>query len=127
MFKSGFFNAARAITIPAGDDSAWTNHPERRLYTRTSCKLPIALRFDDINEEIGEAANLSARGIFVVLPRKVKSGSTVELIFRLPQTIVRTPGIWLRCQAEVTRARSVQQNQFGVAAMILGYEVLRLR
>jgi len=126
MSKSGFFNAVKATTILSGD-SAWANQPERRLYTRTSCKLPIAFRFDDIYEEIGEAANLSARGIFVVLPRKVKSGSTVELIFRLPQTIVRTPGIWLRCQAEVTRARSVQQNQFGVAAMILGYEVLRLR
>ena len=126
MFKSGFFNAVKATTILSGD-SAWTNQREPRLYTRTSCKLPIAFRFDDIYEEIGEAVNLSARGIFVVLPRKVKSGSTVELIFRLPQTIVRTPGIWLRCQAEVTRARSVQQNQFGVAAMILGYEVLRLR
>ena len=126
MFKSGFFNAVKATTILSGD-SAWANQPERRLYTRTSCKLPVTLRFDGIYEEAGEAANISARGIFVVLPRKVKSGSTVELIFRLPQTIVRTPGIWLRCQAEVTRARSVQQNQFGVAAMILGYEVLRLR
>ena len=127
MFKSRFFDVGKTIAVASANSSARIYQLERRSHVRTSCKLPIALRFDDIHEEIGEAANMSARGIFVVLPRKVINGSPVELTFRLPQNIVRTPGIWLRCQAEVTRAKPVRQNQFGVAAMILDYEVLRAR
>jgi hypothetical protein len=127
MFKSRFFDVGKTITVPSANGSARIDQLERRSYVRTICKLPITLRFDDIYEEIGEAANMSARGIFVVLPTKVISGSPVELIFRLPQNIVRADGIWLRCQAEVTRAKYLHERQFGVAAMILDYEVLRAR
>ena len=111
-------NAAEAPSRPS------LSGPERRERTRVSSVLPLTVKFGGIYESAAEATNLSARGMFFALQKRLDAGTSIELVFRLPRHVIGVDGIWLRCAAEVVRVQEgLPEGKFGIAAKIIGYEV----
>jgi hypothetical protein len=100
---------------------------EKRRHLRVPSDARVTVRYGGIYEALGQAVNLSARGLFFELSRKLAPGSAVELIFRLPRAVVRAGNVWLRCQGEVVRVEEGLPNgRFRVAAKLTTYELFRV-
>ncbi len=133
MESEGFLlehrSAQRRVSPPPVDPTEATSRPslsglERRERTRLSSKLPLTVKFGGIYESAAEATNISARGMFFALQRRLEIGAAIELVFRLPRHVIGVDGIWLRCPAEVVRVQEgLPEGKFGIAAKITGYEV----
>jgi hypothetical protein len=106
--------------------------PNRRLNEHRSCirvssSLPVNVKFGGVYELLGQALDLSARGMLFQLERKLPLGSLIELVFRLPREVVGPGSIWLRCHARIVRVQSGNRpGTFRLAAVILSYEVFRV-
>jgi hypothetical protein len=98
--------------------------PERRGRTRVLSQVPLSVKFGGIYEVMTEATDISARGMFFAMERRLEIGSVVELVFRLPQRVIGVDGVWLRCPAEVVRVEeNLPDGKFGIGAKITNYEV----
>ena len=98
--------------------------PERRTRIRVLAQLPLTVKFGGVYESMAEASNVSARGMFFVLQRRLEIGAAIELVFRLPRRVIGVDGIWLRCSAQVVRVEEgLPENKFGIGAKIKSYEV----
>lgn len=98
--------------------------PERRQRTRVLSQLPLTVKFGGIYEIGAEAVNISARGMLFVLPQRLATGESIELVFRLPRRVIGVDGIWLRCPAEVMRVEEgPPEGKFRIGAKIKDYEV----
>jgi hypothetical protein len=87
-------------------------------------QLPLTVKFGGIYEDAAEATNISARGMFFALPKRLDAGTPIELVFRLPRHVIGVDGIWLRCTAEVVRVQEgLPEGKFGIAVKIRGYEI----
>ena len=118
-----------AASQPAAGQAASPQPPlpsagsERRERIRVASQLPLSVKFG-IYEAVAEAANISTRGMFLVMQRCLEMGAAIELVFRLPRRIIGVDGVWLRCQAEVVRVEEgLPDNRFGIGARISKYEV----
>ena len=98
---------------------------EHRRRTRARAHLPVSVKYGGIYEIYGNAVNISTRGMFVELPRKLDTGSVVEVVFRLPRQVIRADGVWLRGRAHVLRVEPLAEGNFGVATAIQDYQVFR--
>jgi PilZ domain len=99
---------------------------ESRSHIRVLTDVLVNVKYRGIYEALGQAINLSARGIFFALDTDLAPGSEIEVVFRLPPTIVGRGAIWLRCRAKVVRVeKGWQPGRFRVAAQLKDYDVLR--
>lgn len=70
----------------------------------------------------GYATSASA---YIYLQAKVAVGSALELVLPLPAGVADKDPIWIRCTCRVIRVEDgAPRREFGVAAMIEGYETL---
>jgi len=98
--------------------------PERRERTRVLSQVPLSVKFGGIYEVMTETTDISARGMFFAMERRLEIGTVVELVFRLPRRVIGVDGVWLRCPAEVVRVEeNLQDGKFGIGAKITDYEV----
>jgi len=101
--------------------------PERRTRIRVLTQVPLSVKFNGVYETTAEAANISARGVFFVLQNRLRVGTAIELVFRLPRRVIGVEGIWLRCPAEVVRVQEgLPEGKVGIGARIKSYEVFHV-
>jgi YbbR domain-containing protein len=98
---------------------------------RTSKRVPSKrqARVKSINgmmqELDAQTRDVSIRGVFIYLSKKVQAGSTIEVVLPLPEGVTEAQEMWVRCKCRVVRVEDTgQENGFGVAAMIEEYEPL---
>jgi len=98
---------------------------EHRRRTRARTNLPVSVKYAGMYEMHGNAVNIGTRGMLVELPRRLDTGTVVELVFRLPTQVIHADGVWLRGRAHVLRVEPLAAGNFGVATAIQDYEVFR--
>ena len=98
---------------------------------RTSKRIPSKrqARVKSINgmmqELDAQTRDVSVRGVFIYLTKKVAPGSTIEVVLPLPEGVTDAQEMWVRCKCRVVRGEDTGKTQgFGVAAMIEEYEPL---
>jgi hypothetical protein len=110
------------------------NH-ERRLMRRFDMRLPAEVRLevrsdDPQSPQPGEiqteTQNVSARGVFFYLDRRVQAGTRCEVTLTFPPHITLTDAVRVRFTARVIRSEAPLPSQrVGTAAVIENYEFLR--
>jgi hypothetical protein len=103
-------------------------YPERRTAQRFHIKLPMTVRWTSetaIGEARTESRDVSSRGVYFFLPKKVKSGSAIEIILTLPHEITLAGPVRVRCLGRVQRTENGEEGTAGVVAEIERYEFLR--
>src|SRR5690348_4992651 len=72
-----------------------------------------------------QTRDVSIRGVFIYISKKVQTGSIIELVLPLPEGVTDAQEMWVRCKCRVVRVEDTGDGrQFGVAAMIEEYEPL---
>ena|ERR1051325_7026787 len=72
-----------------------------------------------------QTRDVSIRGVFIYMQRRVAAGSTIEIVLPLPEGVTDAQEMWVRCKCRVVRVEdSSKEHGFGVAAMIEEYEPL---
>src|SRR3954470_9182841 len=92
---------------------------------RTSKRIPSkrAARVKSIDgqsqEVDAQTRDVSIRGVFIYLSKRVQAGSTIEVVLPLPEGVTEAQEMWVRCKCRVVRVEATGKGQeFGVAAMI---------
>jgi len=101
---------------------------ERRTMRRFDMRLPaiVKLSGDGFHELLTETQNVSARGVYFYVDRRVSPGSKVEITLTLPSHVTLTDSVRVRFTAHVVRVDSaLPASRVGVAALIENYEFLR--
>jgi hypothetical protein len=112
---------------------------ERRLMRRFDMRLPAVVRIegesrnesgvsceDLIGEFQTETQNVSARGVFFYLDRRLPDGTRCEVTLTFPPHITLTDPVRVRFVARVIRSEQpLPSLRVGTAAMIEDYEFLR--
>jgi hypothetical protein len=109
---------------------------ERRLMRRFDMRLHALVRLEqqDIGQQDAgftsefetETQNVSARGVFFYLDRRVPAGTRCEVTLTFPPHITLTDAVRVRFTARVIRSDSPSPSaRVGTAAMIEDYEFLR--
>jgi hypothetical protein len=101
--------------------------PERRATRRFDMRLPATVKTTDstVYETQTETQNVSARGVFFYLDRRVEPGSHVEMTLTFPPHVTLTDPVRIRFLARVLRVDTAPISRVGVAAFIEEYEFLR--
>ena len=102
-------------------------YPERRTAQRFRLKLPLIVRWTNesaVGEARTESKDVSSRGVYFFLPKKMKNGSPVEIVLTLPHEITLAGPVRVRCLGRVQRTEDEEGNA-GVVAAIERYEFLR--
>ena len=105
----------------------FNNGHERRTMRRFAMKLPASVRVSGIPSEFPvETENVSARGIFFYIDRRMTPGSRVEVTMSFPPQVTLTDPLRVRFIARVLRVEAEDASErAGVAAMIEEYEFLQ--
>jgi hypothetical protein len=100
--------------------------PEKRGTRRFSLQLPITVRLpDDARDELqATTKDVSARGIYFFLDRRVEEGSKIEFTLTLPPEVTLTESIRVRCVGRVVRVERGSSGKTGIASIIEQYEFL---
>jgi len=91
-------------------------------------RLPAAVRVAEVNVEelLTETQNVSARGLFFYLDRKLDEGSRIDVTLTFPPHITLTDSVRVRFSARVIRVGDwLPASRVGIAALIEDYEFLR--
>ena len=99
--------------------------PEQRTSKRVRSQGPVNIKVLDglTLDEAAQLRDVSMRGVFMYLQRKVSLGSTLELVLPLPEGVTAGEERWIRCTCRVVRVEETGRD-FGVAAMIEEFEPL---
>ena len=105
-------------------------YPERRAAQRFRIKLPMTVRWTSesaVGEASTESKDVSSRGVYFLLPKNVKEGSSVEIVLTLPHEITLAGPVRVRCLGRVQRTDEIkaEEGSTGVVAEIERYEFLR--
>ena len=106
--------------LPASPD-------ERRNMRRFDMRLPAAVKVAGVtsDELITETQNVSARGVFFYLDRRLPEGSQIEVTLTFPPHVTLTEAVRVRFAARVVRVENpLPPSRIGVAALIEEYEFL---
>jgi hypothetical protein len=108
---------------------------ERRLMRRFDMRLPALVRLEihsddpkgtQAGEIQTETQNVSARGVFFYLDRRVPMGTRCEVTLTFPPHITLTDAVRVRFTARVIRSDApLPSLRVGTAAVIEDYEFLR--
>ena len=105
----------------------FNNGPDRRTMRRFAMKLPASVRVSGIPSEFPvETENVSARGIFFYIDRRMTPGARVEVTMSFPPQVTLSDPLRVRFIARVLRVEAQDSaERAGVAAMIEEYEFLQ--
>ena len=93
---------------------------------RFDMRLPAIVKLEGDNEFHTETQNVSARGVFLYLDRKVTAGTSLEVTLTFPPHVTLTEAVRVRFSARVIRVEDpLPSARIGVAAMIEDYQFLR--
>ena len=95
---------------------------------RFDMRLPAIIRTKEPGQIdfLTETQNVSARGVFFYLDRRMDPGSHVEVTLTFPPHITLTDSVRVRFLARVLRAETpLPASRVGIAAYIEKYEFLR--
>ena len=101
--------------------------PENRKSRRVPSKRPARVKTVDgrMQDIDGETRDVSVRGVFIYLNKKVTAGSMLEVVLPLPEGVTEVQEMWVRCKCRIVRVEDTGKgNEFGVAALIEEYEPL---
>ncbi|PYX85380.1 MAG: hypothetical protein DMG70_03765 [Acidobacteria bacterium] len=101
---------------------------EKRAMRRFDLRLPalVKLTGEGFQELLTETQNVSARGVFFYIDRRVAQGSKVEVTLTLPSHVTLTEAVRVRFTARVIRVESpLPVSRVGIAALIEEYEFLQ--
>jgi PilZ domain-containing protein len=98
---------------------------ERRGEQRYPLRLPVLVRslHGCMQEQSSLTKDVSARGVFFYVDRRLVRATAVELILTLPAEITLTESIQVRCRGRVSRVVSRSDGSNGVAVVIEQYHV----
>ena len=95
---------------------------------RFEMRLPATVRLEGSEELQTETENVSARGVFFHLPRRLAPGARLEITLTFPPHVRFTDHVRVRFTAHVVRVEDAAgADSSGVAAAIEQYEFLRAR
>ena len=101
---------------------------ERRLASRFQIQLPLVVRWAG-GAVVGEAAtqsrDVSARGVYFLLPKELERGSPVEIVMTLPHEITMVGPVRVRCLGRIQRTELRPDRRVGVLATFERYEFQR--
>ena len=105
----------------------FNNAHDRRTMRRFAMKLPASVRVSGIPSEFPvETENVSARGIFFYIDRRMTPGARVEVTMSFPSQVTLSDPLRVRFIARVLRVEAQDSaERAGVAAMIEEYEFLQ--
>jgi hypothetical protein len=96
------------------------------MMRRFDMRLPAIVRIGDAADLHTETQNVSARGVFFYLDRKVSAGEQLAVTLTFPPQITLTDSVRVRFKARVVRVENpLPSARVGVAAVIEDYEFLR--
>ncbi len=100
--------------------------PEQRSARRVPAQGPVTVKVVDgmAQDASAQLRDVSMRGVFIFLSKRVRLGSTLELVLPLPEGLRTADQNWIRCKCRVVRVEEKPSREFGVAAMIEEYEPL---
>ncbi len=94
----------------------------KRVPSKRSARVKA---IDGLNEELdAQTRDVSVRGVFIYLSRRVAAGSSIEVVLPLPEGVTEAQEMWVRCKCRVVRVEDSGGHEFGVAAVIEEYEPL---
>lgn len=89
-------------------------------------KLPASVRVSGIPCEFPtETENVSARGVFFYIDRRMSEGAPIEITMNFPPQVTMADPLRVRFTARVVRVEPQSVHRVGVAVMIEEYEFLR--
>ena len=103
---------------------------EQRKHRRYHLELPVHVRLTarKANQQKHletSSRDISAHGVFLILPEKLTPGTEMEFDIQLPKEIAGAPNVRVRCRARIARLERAQADgQFGVGARIERYEFI---
>lgn len=93
---------------------------ERRQSTRYPLKLPAEVSWKAHGRSAGrvrgEIGDISSIGLFVVIPKRLPIGNTINVTINLPVELTRVP-VELSCVGRVVRKSPMGEGQ-GISAII---------
>jgi hypothetical protein len=97
---------------------------EKRATRRFSLRLPVSIRFTNggVQEFSAETRDVSARGVFFYIDKKLSEGSAIEFTLTLPPEITLTESNRVRCKGRVVRVEEAKEERLGVGAVIDQYD-----
>jgi hypothetical protein len=101
---------------------------ERRAMRRFDMRLPATIKLtgQEPLELVTETQNVSARGVFFYLDRRVTQGTQLDVVLTFPPHVTLTDSVKVRFAARVVRVDApLPASRVGVAAVIEEYEFLR--
>ena len=106
-----------------------TEQPQdRRSIRRFDMRLPATVKVADtpLEEMLTETQNISARGVFFYLDRRLAPGSRIDVTLTFPPHVTLTDSLRVRFTAEVVRVEAtLPASRVGIGAVIDSYEFLR--
>ena len=100
---------------------------DKRVSKRVPSKRAARVKaIDGAQHEIdAQTRDISMRGVFIYLERRVMEGSILEVVLPLPEGITDSQELWVRCKCRIVRVEDTGKGkEFGVAAIIEEYEPL---
>jgi hypothetical protein len=88
--------------------------------------LPAVVRPEGAEAILTETQNVSARGVFFYLDRKLAAGTAIEMTLTFPPHVTMTAPMRVKFQARVIRVEPpLPSARIGIAAMIEDYQYLQ--
>jgi hypothetical protein len=100
---------------------------DKRTSKRVPSKRAARVKaIDGKSHEIdAQTRDVSVRGVFIYLQKRVLEGSMLEVVLPLPEGVTDAQEMWVRCKCRIVRVEETGKgNEFGVAAVIEEYEPL---
>ena len=100
---------------------------DKRSSKRVASKRQARVKsINGLKQELdAQTRDVSVRGVFIYLQKKVQEGSMLEVILPLPEGVTDAQEMWVRCKCRIVRVEDTgKEHGFGVAAMIEEYEPL---
>lgn len=94
---------------------------------RFDMRLPATVKWDASEPLSTETQNVSARGVFLLLDRRVDAGAKLEITLTFPAYVSLTDCVRVRFTAQVVRVEAGGEGGIGIGAAIEQYEFLRAR
>lgn len=100
---------------------------EKRAARRFALRIPVTVNHgeNDIQSEVAQIRDVSARGISFFLQSTVTQGSPIGFTMTLPPEVTLTESIRVQCKGHVVRVEDgPADGKMAVAAVIEEYEFL---